>query len=44
MLVSNYPEYQQQAIAAGCEPGFGKAELSAPATLDKLARFLIFAD
>jgi len=40
MLVSNYPEYQQQAIAAGAEPGFGKAELTSPATLEKLAKFL----
>ena len=40
MLVTNYPEHQQQAVAAGCEPGFGKAELSSPATLEKLAKFL----
>jgi CheY-like chemotaxis protein len=40
MLVTNYPEYQQQAVALGAEPGFGKAELSSPATLEKLARFL----
>ncbi len=40
MLVTNYPEHQQAAIAAGAEPGFGKAELSLPATREKLARFL----
>ena len=40
MLVTNYPEHQQQAIAAGAEPGFGKAELASPATLAKLAKFL----
>jgi CheY-like chemotaxis protein len=40
MLVSNYPEFQQQAVALGAEPGFGKAELSSPTTLEKLARFL----
>jgi len=40
MLVTNYPEYQQQAVASGAEPGFGKAELSSPATLERLARFL----
>ena len=36
MLVSNYPEYQQQAVAAGAEMGFGKAELGASATREKL--------
>ena len=40
MLVTNYPEHQQAAIAAGAEPGFGKAELSLPATRARLARFL----
>ena len=40
MLVTNYPEHQQQAVAAGAEPGFGKAELGTPATLEKLAKFL----
>jgi DNA-binding NarL/FixJ family response regulator len=27
MLVTNFPEYMQQAVALGAEPGFGKAEL-----------------
>jgi CheY-like chemotaxis protein len=40
MLVSNYPEFQAQAAAAGAAPGFGKAELARPETLDKLRRFL----
>ncbi|HVW35948.1 MAG TPA: response regulator [Pirellulales bacterium] len=40
MLVTNYPEHQQAAIAAGAEPGFGKAELGLAATREKLARFL----
>jgi|SRR3569623_216332 len=40
MLVTNYPEHQQAAIAAGAEAGFGKADLSLPATREKLARFL----
>ncbi len=40
MLVTNYPEHQQAAIAAGAEPGFGKAELSQAETREKLARFL----
>jgi two-component system, chemotaxis family, chemotaxis protein CheY len=40
MLVTNYPEYQQQAIAAGAEPGFGKNDLGSTQTAERLARFL----
>lgn len=40
MLVTNYPEHQQAAVAAGAEPGFGKAELGLAATREKLSRFL----
>jgi CheY-like chemotaxis protein len=40
MLVTNFPEYQQQAIAAGAEPGFGKASLQQPATRERLKPFL----
>jgi len=40
MLVTNYPEHQAAAIAAGAVPGFGKADLETPATREKLARFL----
>lgn len=40
MLVTNYPEHQQLAVAAGAELGFGKNELSSPATRERLARFL----
>ena len=40
MLISNYPEYQQEAVAAGCEPGFGKQELRSEDTLAKLKRLL----
>lgn len=40
MLLSNYPEYQAAAVAAGAEPGFGKAELDDPETIRKLRRFL----
>ena len=40
MLVTNYAEHQQAAIAAGAEAGFGKQELSRPETREKLARFL----
>jgi CheY-like chemotaxis protein len=40
MLLTNYPEHQQAAVQLGAEPGFGKAELGAPTTLEKLRRFL----
>jgi predicted oxidoreductase len=30
MLVSNFPEAQQAAVAAGALPGFGKRELGTP--------------
>lgn len=40
MLVSNLPEAQQEAVAAGAEPGFGKAELGDAETVEKLRRFL----
>ncbi len=40
MLVTNFAEHQQTAIAAGAEPGFGKAQLDEPATREKLSRFL----
>jgi len=40
MLVTNYPEHQATAIAAGAEPGFGKQELARPETAAKLAKFL----
>jgi CheY-like chemotaxis protein len=44
MLITNYAEYQQQAIALGAIPGFGKLELHAPETLDKLRSVLQSAD
>ena len=40
MLVTNYAEHQEQAVAAGAAPGFGKSELTAPETLERLKRFL----
>jgi two-component system chemotaxis response regulator CheY len=36
MLVSNFPDAQQQAVAAGAEPGFGKAALEAVETMARL--------
>ncbi len=40
MLLSNFADAQQAAVAAGAEPGFGKLELDRPETVEKLARFL----
>ena len=40
MLVTNYPEHQELAVAAGAERGFGKNELGSAATLTKLKKFL----
>jgi two-component system chemotaxis response regulator CheY len=40
MLVSNFADAQARAVEAGAEPGFGKSALHAPATLEKLKRFL----
>lgn len=39
MLVTNYPEHQQRAVAAGAVPGFGKNALSSPETLERLAPY-----
>jgi two-component system chemotaxis response regulator CheY len=40
MLITNYPEHQQTAVAAGAEYGFGKKELYAEDTQTRLAKFL----
>ncbi|HWB13135.1 MAG TPA: response regulator [Pirellulales bacterium] len=40
MLVSNYPDAQQAAVAIGAEPGFGKSELNQASTHEKLRPFL----
>lgn len=40
MLVSNFPKAQAEAVAAGAEPGFGKAELDWAETRRKLEPFL----
>jgi CheY-like chemotaxis protein len=40
MLITNYAEYQQIAIAAGAEPGFGKDRLHTPETMTILEPFL----
>ena len=40
MLLSNYAEYQQEAVKAGAEPGFGKGQLGDAEAIDALRRFL----
>ncbi len=40
MLVSNYEDAQQEAVARGALPGFGKAEFREPRTLSRLAAVL----
>lgn len=40
MLISNYPEYQQEAVAAGAVPGFGKTQVGKPALLEVVGEFL----
>lgn len=40
MLVSNYPEAHEQAVAAGGVPGFGKLELAGESPLSALAPHL----
>lgn len=41
MLVSNYENAQQEALAAGATRGFGKAELSDEKTLGRLRAVLV---
>src|SRR5262245_15451592 len=40
MLVTNYPEHQEAAIAAGAVRGFGKLEYEKPETRAKIADIL----
>jgi CheY-like chemotaxis protein len=40
MLVTNYADHQDAAVAAGAERGFGKLEFDQPETAEKLAKFL----
>ncbi len=40
MLVTNYAEHQDAAVAAGAVRGFGKLEYGDPQTLEKLRPFL----
>ena len=40
MMITNYSEHQQRAVQAGALPGFGKSELNAAETLEKLRPIL----
>lgn len=40
MLVSNYKDAQQEAVAAGAVPGFGKSTLGHPEMLDRVRSIL----
>lgn len=40
MLLSNYPQYQAQAVSAGAEPGFGKSQLHSRETSELLRKYL----
>ena len=40
MLVTNYPEHQEAAIAAGGIRGFGKLEFGKPETRERIAELL----
>jgi CheY-like chemotaxis protein len=40
MLVTNYPEHQDAAVAAGAIRGFGKLEFGKPETRERLAEVL----
>jgi two-component system chemotaxis response regulator CheY len=37
MLISNYPEYQEEAVQLGAVYGFGKAELGKPIAIERLS-------
>jgi len=40
MLITNYPEHQNEAVAAGALHGFGKLEFNDPVTRERLAAVL----
>lgn len=40
MMVSNFEDAQQAAVAAGARRGFGKAALGSPDTIELLSQFL----
>jgi two-component system chemotaxis response regulator CheY len=40
MMISDYPQAQEKAVAQGAVPGFGKADLEDPQTIERLSRHL----
>lgn len=40
MIISNYQDAQDVAVAAGASPGFGKGALDTPRTFELLSEFL----
>jgi len=44
ILISNYPDAQQEAIAVGAQRGFGKSQLGDPATLDLIRHAIKSSD
>ncbi|MEX0793910.1 MAG: response regulator [Pirellulaceae bacterium] len=40
LMITNYPEHQETAVAAGAEPGFGKRDLGTEQTIALLAVYL----
>jgi DNA-binding response OmpR family regulator len=44
MLVSNYQSAQEKALARGALPGFGKAQLDEPGTVERLKLLLAAVD
>ena len=40
MLISNYPDAQEKAVAIGAEYGFGKMEYEQPEVIERLGKFL----
>ncbi len=40
MMITNYPDHQEQAVAVGALYGFGKLELAKPETLERLSAVL----
>ena len=40
MIITNYPEHQEAAVALGAEYGFGKLQYQEVGTHERLSRFL----
>ena len=40
MLISNYPEFQEEAVALGAIYGFGKAELGKEIAIERVAKVI----